>query len=222
MSYSLQVAVAGHTREHRISPAAASNASDFMTRYVNAYCPGKMVEFTSISVLKRNICTQQDLLQSGQASTQFIGLMQVDEPLFNQISRLRDRGSLPKSLRFMYDVSSEILIKLPTSFHELANRSILLQLNDLLVNAGINKTDYGWSGSTWFTGNLNTRRSKEHDESFIPLGRSVTNGAFPSFVIEVGVSESLSQLRLDAQFWLLNTNNQYNLVLIIFVNRNTR
>ena len=55
----------------------------------------------------------------------------------------------------------------------------------------------------------------------MPVGRTAANN-FPSFVIEVGVSESLNELRADAEFWLFNTRNDCRMVLLLAVNRTSR
>ena len=57
------------------------------------------------------------------------------------------------------------------------------------------------------------RRGKEPDESWYPRSRLFLDP--PSFVIEVGHSESKAQLRMDADFWLTQTNGRTKLVLLI-------
>lgn len=79
--------------------------------------------------------------------------------------------------------------------------------------------EYGWVGATRFAGGPNSSRNKEADQAFLPGSRSFSNGDYPTFVIEVGVSESLSVLRADAAFWLLNIGGGCRLVSIAAVNR---
>ncbi|KAK9373655.1 uncharacterized protein V1513DRAFT_459497 [Lipomyces chichibuensis] len=59
--------------------------------------------------------------------------------------------------------------------------------------------------------------SKEQDASYIPATRQGRND-FPSFIVEVGVSQSLLQLRRDARLWLEKTNGGTKVVLLIFLN----
>lgn len=61
---------------------------------------------------------------------------------------------------------------------------------------------------------------KEPDESYSPDTRSRTD--FPSFVVEVGASESLNPLRLDARLWLSNTNDLTRLVLLIKIDKDAK
>jgi hypothetical protein len=45
---------------------------------------------------------------------------------------------------------------------------------------------------------------------------------WPSFVIEVGVSESLAMLRRDAAFWISNSDGRTRIVIVLSVNQRDR
>ena len=64
------------------------------------------------------------------------------------------------------------------------------------------------------------RRSKEPDLTLRPATRARANNRWPSVVIEVGYSEKLPQLRLNAQWWLINLASQTRCVIVIHVARN--
>ncbi|KAK9323656.1 hypothetical protein V1517DRAFT_319493 [Lipomyces orientalis] len=59
--------------------------------------------------------------------------------------------------------------------------------------------------------------SKEPDASYRPQTRKGP-GHFSSFIVEVGVSQSLVQLRQDARVWLQKTNGETKVILLIFLN----
>ncbi|KAK9327627.1 hypothetical protein V1520DRAFT_348326, partial [Lipomyces starkeyi] len=59
--------------------------------------------------------------------------------------------------------------------------------------------------------------SKDPDASYAPHTRKGPDH-FPSFIVEVGVSQSLLQLRQDARLWLEKTNGETKVVLLIFLN----
>ncbi|CAK9868046.1 unnamed protein product [Sphagnum jensenii] len=61
-------------------------------------------------------------------------------------------------------------------------------------------------------------RSKEADGGYIPLSRRLEDD-WPSFVIEVGVSESRAKLRRDAAFWITNSDGRTRVVIVLRVNR---
>lgn len=58
---------------------------------------------------------------------------------------------------------------------------------------------------------------KEADDSFKPRSRNLKTD-WPSIVFEVGVSEGLSQLWLDARFWLEFFGEQTRIVILASVN----
>jgi len=62
-------------------------------------------------------------------------------------------------------------------------------------------------------------RSKEGDEAFGPSTR-VGRDAWPSVVMEVGYSETESQLEMDAYWWLTKSVGKTRFVITVKVNRN--
>ncbi|KUM63049.1 hypothetical protein ACN42_g4045 [Penicillium freii] len=64
--------------------------------------------------------------------------------------------------------------------------------------------------------------SKEPDWAFGPYDARVDSAAdeYPSLVLEVGASESLSQLRQDVRWWYANTNQETQLVILINITDN--
>lgn len=64
-------------------------------------------------------------------------------------------------------------------------------------------------------------RQKEADTSFKPSTR-VGRDAWPSFVIEVGVSETLSQLQCDARFWLTWSAGMTKVVFLMKIDDNDK
>lgn len=63
-------------------------------------------------------------------------------------------------------------------------------------------------------------RSNETGMSLRPGQRMANNNPWPSVTIEVGYSQNLSQLRLDAQWWLIYSANQTRFVVLLHVARN--
>jgi hypothetical protein len=74
-------------------------------------------------------------------------------------------------------------------------------------------------GTTRFT--IPGLRSKEGDVAFVPATRRQL-GDWPSMVLEVGVSESLGDLRSEATFWLCGSQGQTRIVILIAVDIVTR
>jgi hypothetical protein len=102
-------------------------------------------------------------------------------------------------MTILYDGIEQILIvKLMVGvMHEGVAHQFARMFDMKLVLLGVH-------ASLFATGSARFRRpggrSKEPDIGYIPLSRQVEDD-WPSFVIEVGVSESLAMLRRDAAFW---------------------
>ena len=62
-------------------------------------------------------------------------------------------------------------------------------------------------------------RSKQADQALGP-STSVGWDAWPSLVIEVGYSERLNGLRMDAEWWLINSAGKTKFAIIIKIKRN--
>jgi ubiquitin len=56
---------------------------------------------------------------------------------------------------------------------------------------------------------------KEADRNYLPRDTRILGTDSPSFVVEVGLSESLNGLRWDADFWLTQTGGRTRLVVLI-------
>ena len=134
------------------------------------------------------------------------------------IERGRSRSELP-AFRLLYDAAEEVLIikLMPGAHHELANLMFARMFDHRLVSLGIADTLLPF-GSTRYQ--APSGRSKEADSAFKPSTRLPTD--WPSLIIEVGVSESLPQLRTDTHYWLTQSGGQTKIVIIIAIKKATR
>ncbi|KAK3306625.1 uncharacterized protein B0T15DRAFT_566349 [Chaetomium strumarium] len=120
----------------------------------------------------------------------------IVSPCHFYIIRTRERQRRKFRFRY-YDSDSRILIiTIPTDSHE--------QLNKELYNDATRSVQQGYSG----------RRSKEGDSAGGPKPERATKGAWPTLVIEAGVSETLTQLRLDMRRWFDMSNYEVKIVLL--------
>ena len=58
------------------------------------------------------------------------------------------------------------------------------------------------------------KRSKEGDNGMMCPTRSGRGIEWPNLMIEVGYSEPLNQLRIDAEWWLVNSGGLARMVII--------
>ena len=150
---------------------------------------------------------------------QYIVFSPVSEEQLTKIERLRDASY--KQLRFMYLIDKQALIvKMLGETHELAASqftrflwrkaaSVRPGLDDELVDIR----------TTTFTGRLH---KKEGDSAYKPLSTRAKKGSWPTLVLEVGVSEKIGKLQLDAKWWLENSSTQVNTVLVFAITEETQ
>jgi hypothetical protein len=123
-------------------------------------------------------------------------------------------------MTILYDGREEILIvKLMVGvMHEGVARLFDRMFDRKLVALGVGESLVP-TGSSRF--GRRGGRSKEADVGYKPDSRPMIDD-WPSFVIEVGVSESLAMLRRDAAFWISNSDGRTRIVIVLSVNQRDR
>ena len=179
---------------------------------------GRIHTFTSYKKFKEDLQRCEDAFLSG-AGKQYLAFGDVQESSMRPIERGRNRSELP-AFRILYDAAEEVLITklMPGVPHELAAEVFSRMFDRRLVSLGVGDT-LDPVGSARF--GAPGGRSKEPDKAFRPSTR-VLETDWPSFVIEVGVSESLSQLGTDAHFWLNQSGGKTRIVILLAVKKATR
>jgi len=123
-------------------------------------------------------------------------------------------------MTILYDGREEILIvKLMVGvMHEGVAREFAKMFDIKSFRLGVDE-----SFLTTGSGRFGRRggRSKEGDLGYKPLSHPMTDD-WPSFIVEVGVSESLAMLRKDAAFWITNNDGRTRIVLVLSVNQRDR
>ena len=178
----------------------------------------RIYSFTSNKKFKEDLQRCADAFISG-AGKQYIAFRDVQLSRLRLIEHRRSRAEIP-AFRFLYDATEEVLIVklMPGAHHETANSQFATMFTVKLVNMGVEHT-------LWAVGATRlealTGRSKEPDGAWRPSTRVLATD-WPSLVIEVGVFESLAQLRTDAHFWLTKSGGQTRVVILFAVNMVTR
>ena len=122
-------------------------------------------------------------------------------------------------LRVWFESDTAIIRMIMTSGH---HENTCGQFNNEIVGKilqipGHNPRSFRAVGATRF--HSPGRRSKEGDAGFKCASRTGIQD-WPNLMIEVGYSEPLSQLHLDAKWWLVASNGQTRMVIIILVSTN--
>lgn len=175
--------------------------------------------FSTAKVLQAWIADQEERFRESEEG-QYLAITGVNSKALEEIDYYRDTGKLSQQLRFSFEPDAELLIiKMSGGKHEIPHNTLVQHITRALDTIGISEDDYAWVGTTRFQGRgPGSSRSKESDQAFMPQGRRCTTH-FPSFVVEVGVSESLALLRKDAAFWLTRSAGECRLVIIVSVGR---
>ena len=176
---------------------------------------------SSLNQLCERLDELKDKLQSDHHHTsQYLLVRRIPVDLFSAF--VEDDEALKGVRATIIYREHEILYKImPYHYHEKISRQFDIWINSALSNMGLNflNHDFWFGGVGRSTGRL---CSKEADATFFPghpaAGVSVS---WPSLVLEVGLSESLSQLRTDAHWWYANSHHQTQLVILISANLNS-
>jgi hypothetical protein len=174
--------------------------------------------FTNMVAFKRICFARSKRLYEGRQTPQYLAFTNVSQESLDEIDRIREekQGWLPR-MTILYDGREEILIiKLPAGVlycgvvHEFASmfheKFFRLGVCASLVATGCGR--FGRRGG----------RSKEADIGYKPISRHMVD-EWPSFVIEVGVSESLAMLRSDAAFWITKSDGRTRIVIVLSINQ---
>jgi hypothetical protein len=193
--------------EHRQSDSSVGNSSsELVTLY--GIKPDCQHTFTTYSDLRSFLTESSHALELG------IGLYQsvhkITRTNLNQIDRQRENEFPP--MRILYDARMEIMIvRMVGEYQEVVAKTF----------EGILRNHTGRSffptGRSRYPG-ISGNHEKEADNSYLPRGTRIVGPDLPSFVVEVGLSESLSGLRCDADFWLTQTGGRTRLVILIEIN----
>lgn len=162
---------------------------------------------------------KDDLNSEDPPKSQYLLVRDIPPRLFSEIANEYD---LIKGVRATINhADKEILYKMPYSFHERIIRTFDDWIKEHLGPMGLrlSNDDFWLGGSGRSIGRI---CDKEPDTSFHP-GVPPSPDAptpWPSLVLEVGLSESLNQLRTDAQWWYSNSRYQTKIVVLISANAN--
>ncbi|CAI4215960.1 unnamed protein product [Parascedosporium putredinis] len=142
------------------------------------------IRFTGVEELFREI---------NRVSGDFLVVTHVSPHDFDQIDRLRCQAR-PKGRKFRlrrYHADAGILVvTIPTELHESLHIQLYEGFRDQLVESG------------------------KSDSSGGPDPERASKGAWPTLVIEAGVSESLNELHEDMRWWFAASDHQVKIVLL--------
>lgn len=202
-------------------PAAASTASEDMTILISS---SKLLEgledkvqlFLGITDMRKVVDSRTKDLQAGRTTDQYLVFKPVTTDNRDEID-----NKIGQHWRKTHCIDSDTLIVklMPLLRHEFAHRSFGDLLKEQRLLMGISRSQLADVGGTTYHGHF---VSKEADTAFKPLTHRPNPADWPIIVFEAGVSESLSQLKNDARWWLSNSGGQVKIVLIFSIQAGSR
>ena len=176
-------------------------------------------KFSGISGLRSAVNTLSNHLYQGTTTNQYLVFQPVTEDDLAEIEE--KRHTIGRGLRFTHctDIDT-LIIKVPTKEHEAVTRTFTHDFMRRIEHMGLTELDdLKDMGATTYKG---TSTKKEPDSCWRPLAVRPNGQDWPTVVFEVGVSETLRKLRMDARWWLANSQGRVKIVLLFKINRAAR
>lgn len=162
---------------------------------------------------------QESFTRWQNGGAQYIGVLEVTKEVMPQVDQSRDELPL---LRLHHDTSFDrLVIKFVGCREEIAIKEFGIQFTENYLAIGITRYDL-FSIGAGRKQSADGVRSKEPNDSFGPKNTRPSERDLPTLTIEVDHSESLSQLRNDAHFWLTRTDRKIRVVILIHVQADNR
>lgn len=140
----------------------------------------------------------QDTLQKYMKRSPHNPWVSIHEISLEDVRHLNDNFRTSSRCDYYIDLQFAIFyLKMPSHHHDWIISHFTRLMGRRLQSANITDSDYTWMLNTGFIG---FRREKTPDGAFFPM-EFVPSTAWPVLTIEVGVSETLPQLRRDAIWW---------------------
>jgi hypothetical protein len=193
------------------STHVSTNRSPVETSPLEGYADAPTTRFTGIPDLQKLVRSQSDDLLAGRTTEQFLVFLGVTKDCLAQIDR--HHASIGKHTRMTHYTDKDLLIikLMPSAEHEAAHLTISYVANRKLEGMGLPMLSLFPVGARTLYGFNN---SKEGDSTYKPRCRPQKD-AWPTFIVEAGLSESLTKLRTDAEWWLTNSRGEAKIVLVI-------
>ncbi|KAK3359305.1 hypothetical protein B0T25DRAFT_93841 [Lasiosphaeria hispida] len=133
---------------------------------------------------------------------------------FTEIESTRENQRRKFRFRY-YDSNSRILIiTITTGLYEQLHKPLYNEYVGQVRDMGLSKSWKDIASARLSAQGYSGRRGKEGDSTGGPKPKRATKGAWPTLVIEAGVSETLGEFHLDMQRWFSMSNHEVKIVLL--------
>lgn len=216
MSYRNQHRHPAASDDPRDWPGGIKYSSSIPFRKQACLIPHKF-EFKFPGDLVKTVITTFDSFSAGECFLYFQGV--ITERDFEEIERKLKAAQLRTLVRFTSEdlLNATILRITPGPEHNIVAYDLYMEIVYKIASIpGHSRHSVSPVGATRF---LDPGvRSKEGDQGLQPVTRGGRD-CWPSLIIEAGCSEAQELLRLDAEWWLLNSESRTRFVIIATLSR---
>ncbi len=169
--------------------------------------------FQGVTQLRKALDTLYDAIKRGSSSMEYLAIQRVNQSALEDID-----NKLNRHVKICYFQEEELLIikYMPSAAHEFTAREIHNRIREKILLMGTARNELVSFGSCRYHG---AHSSKEADEAFVPRFVRNKEDDWPTLVIEVGRSESLSQLRQDVRWWLIESKGDVKIALLVSIKK---
>jgi hypothetical protein len=175
--------------------------------------------YTGFEELKNFLEENYAALVSGDGTRQYLAIEQFAEDDLLELERKGLRRELPPFKLTLDNGAEEMIVKLSGRAHERVSSAFAEKFVDEQTRLGIRGAFFPMGAGR---NQLADGVGKEPNASYKPRTRRNMEDDYPSFVVEVGASESLARLRIDAERWLTKTGGETRIVLLMFLDVDAR
>ena len=195
------------------STHVSTNSSPVEASPLEGQVDAPIYQFAGIPDLRKHVDSQSNALVAGYTTQQYLIFRGVIKDNLARIDR--QRASIGKHTRMTHYTDTDLLVikLMPSGEHEAAHITLADEVNDKLRGMGLPKRSLIPLGAKRYVG---TNSSKEGDSTYKPMSRSQKDD-WPTIVFEAGLSESLTGLRRDAQWWLINSGGEVKIAIVISI-----
>lgn len=163
------------------------------------------------------------LLQAGEDGNQYVIVLNISK---YAVSKLLDEDETlgPIEYRFMHVGTVGVIKVIPSGAHDVTVGNFASEIEWQLRGMGVSRAAFQFGRTTTHPA-VTSDKSKQPDDCIFPGPRKMVNAqivAWPTFVVEAGVSESLPRLREDASWWFANSAGMVRIVLLLAIRKRTK
>ncbi|OQE22815.1 hypothetical protein PENFLA_c012G09152 [Penicillium flavigenum] len=149
---------------------------------------------------------------------QFMVILNLSARTIKELDEEHHRSLGAINYRFQWEGTTGLIKVVPSERHDATSNNLSRAIDRKLTAMGIRWSEMIWAGTSTYKPTAGA--GKQGDQAFLPPARcpnGLPSGSWPTFVIEAGVSQSISRLREDARRWFVISEGLVRIVIIISI-----